>query len=583
MAQSYLRNPSIERLPAILEEIHTGALRIPPFQRDFEWTGEQRLALCNSVALGLPTGSLLVWRTKRRLTPENPIGPYQLIDNSQLALQYLLDGRQRMTTLYAALAAAFWTREGVNPPSPGAEHATPPDGTSWSIYYDLMSDNQFVLEPRKKAKQDAGTLALFPEAPTDSDSITSSKLLPLAVLFDDAAYDDWRAGAKLTRELTNRARALRTAFTDYQIPLVPLVTDDIGVVTLTFKRVNSGGTPMGEADMARALAWSEGFDLRKHINALRERLQPAGWGEVEEDAILNVVAAVAAMEPTEADPEDLAKAIKKDPELVEVAGTRITSAAKLLAERVGIVSPGSLPYRQVLIFAARAFHVAGGALDEEQTGALAAWITEACISERFGGAPPHMVQADWRALAHRLKLLSSEPPRPRDKNVFIAKECWRFSMGWARSLVAALVLADQEPRAGNGLPFAQPHALVSTGSEDVGMLIAAGGSGLPKAVEQRLASSAIRGAGLRSPANRVICPRAQLPELRRALFQSTCSADVLESHLISNDAHAALAQGYIDQFFELRRVTIREAELRWVENHGGRVDLRPEPRAYVEG
>jgi Protein of unknown function DUF262 len=581
MAQSYLRNPSIERLPAILEELHTGALRIPPFQRDFEWTGEQRLALCNSVALGIPTGSLLVWRTKRRLTPENPVGPYPLID-SQLHPQYLLDGRQRITTLYAALAAAFWTRDGHIPPSPSPEHETPPDGTSWAIYYDLM-DQEFVLEPRKKHQQDAGTLSLFAEAQPEGDASASTKLLPLAVLFDDLAYDDWREGAELTRELTNRARTLRTAFTDYQIPLVPLVTDDIGVVTLTFKRVNSGGTPMGEADMARALAWSEGFDLRKHINALRERLQPAGWGEVEEDAILNVVAAVAAMEPTEADPEDLAKAIRKDPELVEVAGSRITSAVTLLAERVGIVSPGSLPYRQVLIFAARAFHVAGGALDTEQTGALAAWITEACISERFGGAPPHMIQADWRALAHRLNLPSSEPTRPRDKNVFIAEECWRFSMAWARSLVTALVLADQEPRGGNGLPFGQPHALVSTGSEDVGMLIVAGGSGLPTAIEQLFASAPLRGAGLRSPANRVICPRTQLPELRRALFQSSCSADVLKSHLISEDAHAALLRGDIDQFFEARREAIREAEVRWVESRGGRIDLRREPRAYVDG
>src|SRR5262249_60471735 len=75
MAQSYLRNPSVERLPVILEELHTGSLRIPPFQRDFEWTGVQRLALCSSIRLGLPTGSLLVWRTSHKLAEEKPIGP----------------------------------------------------------------------------------------------------------------------------------------------------------------------------------------------------------------------------------------------------------------------------------------------------------------------------------------------------------------------------------------------------------------------------------------------------------------------------------------------------------------------------
>jgi Protein of unknown function DUF262 len=581
MAQSYLRNPSIERLPAILEELHTGALRIPPFQRDFEWTGEQRLALCNSVALGLPTGSLLVWRTKKKLTPENPVGPYQLID-SQLTPQYLLDGRQRMTTLYASLAAAFWTREGLTPPSPSPEYQTPPDGSSWAIYYDL-TDQQFVLEPRKKYKPDTVTLSLLTEAPTDNDSSTSSKLLPLAVLFDDGAYDDWREGAELTRELVNRARAVRTAFTDYQIPVVPIATDDIGVVTLAFKRLNTGGTRRSESDMARALAWSEGFDLKKHINALRERLQPAGWGEVEEDTILKVVAVVANIEPTEADPEQLAAAIRRDPRLVEVAGLRIGNAASFLAERVGIVGPDSLPYRLVLVFAARAFHVDGGSLSAAQERGLAAWIAEACIAQRFGGAPPHQIQADWRALAHRLSLSGADLLRPHTNEVFIANECWRFSMRWARSLVTALVLADQEPMTGEGIPFLHPHALVSAGSDNVGMLIAAGGSGLPIAVEQLLVTSTIRGAGLRSPANRVICPRAQLPELRRGLFQGGCSADVLKSHLISEDAHAALLRGDIEQFFEARRDAIREAELRWVESRGGRIDLRREPRAYIDG
>jgi hypothetical protein len=72
MAQSYLRTPTVERLPTILEELHTGSLRIPPFQRDFEWTGEQRLALCSSIRLGVPTGSLMVWRTDHKLADENP-------------------------------------------------------------------------------------------------------------------------------------------------------------------------------------------------------------------------------------------------------------------------------------------------------------------------------------------------------------------------------------------------------------------------------------------------------------------------------------------------------------------------------
>ena len=237
MAQSYLRNPSVERLPVILEELHTGSLRIPPFLRDFEWTGEQRLTLCDSIRLGLPTGSLMVWRTRHKLAAENPIGPYMLSPAHEPS-QYLLDGRQRLTTLYAALAPSFWTREGKGPPSsPQEGRSAAPDGTPWAILFDLDTQ-EFVFAEPTEGRDAGGTLSVLPE------EHHRRAVLPLAVLLDDAAYDEWRAGAKLSREQTNRARALRSAFADYLIPLVPLTTDDIDVATLTFKRLNSVGTEL---------------------------------------------------------------------------------------------------------------------------------------------------------------------------------------------------------------------------------------------------------------------------------------------------------------------------------------------------
>ena len=45
---------------------------------------------------------------------------------------------------------------------------------------------------------------------------------------------------------------------------------------------NSGGLGVACYYMARALAWSEGFDLRVHINNVREQLGPSGWGALSE-------------------------------------------------------------------------------------------------------------------------------------------------------------------------------------------------------------------------------------------------------------------------------------------------------------
>jgi Protein of unknown function DUF262 len=572
MAQSYLRHPSIERLPVILEELHRGSLRIPPFQRDFEWDGEQRLALCSSVRMGLPTGAIMVWRTLRALNAEDPIGPYPLPQPRTPASQYLLDGRQRMTTLYAALAPSFWTSAGLTPPELTGSNRNAPDGTPWGIMCDLDSNSDdasgFVYE-------DAPSQGNFP--------FDKRTLLPLSVLFDDNAYDEWRGRNKLSREQTNRARALRSAFNDYLIPVVPLATDNISVVTTSVKRVNSGGTQMGDAEMIRALVWSPQFDLRDRIDAIQEELRPRGWGGLPDEALLKVIAAISALDPAEVEAEELARKIQADPELVQKAGQCILSAATLLDSGLGIAGPGALPYTQVLVFVVRAMHQAGGSLSREQDANLTGWAAEVCLDARFGGAPPHMIRADWRALANRLGLPDAAPPRARDQKRSQADECWVFSMAWARSRGAALVLAAQRPRDAEDKLFPSPHELVARGTDNLGMLLADGAEGLPASFRKQAATDRRLKVALRSPANRVVCPPEELPRLRGALLRPDCPEALRRSHLIEPEAHDALLSGNLEGFFEFRRTAIIAAEDRWVQDRGGKVEILREPRTYAEG
>ncbi|MFO0611888.1 MAG: DUF262 domain-containing protein [Polyangiaceae bacterium] len=550
---SYLRTPSVERLPVLLEELYNGALRIPPFQRDFEWKGEQRLALFDSIWKGLPTGALMVWRTALKLPSEDPIGPYALLptENSP-SPQYLLDGRQRMTTLYAALAGGLFTRD-ERKPARASDSA--PDGTPWDIGFDLEEQIFECANPWYLRIQGRGPF------------------LPLAVVLDDLAYDEWRVGQVLSREHTNRARALRVAFNDYLIPVLPLATDDVGVVTLTFKRVNSGGTQMGDAAMARALAWTHTFDLRSEMDQVRERLNPHGWGELDDDTLLKVVASVLKLDPTEPQLETLADSLKKDVSSVDHAGNCVLLAARLLG-RIGIVGPGSLPYAQILVFLARAIVTAQ--LSEEQDRQAIAWTVEACLDERFGGAPPHMVRVYWRDFARRLGLVEGESAEKHPRKV---RECRRFSMAWARSRATAVVLADNRPTVGDGSPLPDPFALVARGTECVGMLIAPGAEGLPPAIRRNRNLKAM-GSALRSPANRIVCPPSELIELRAWLFDDLCASNILASHLISASAHEALVDGDLETFFERRRQSIMQAEREWAAKHGAQIDLVPDPTSY---
>lgn len=224
MAQSYLRNPSVERLPVILEELRRGSLRIPPFQRDIEWEPEQRLALCHSVWMGLPIGALTVWRTSRRPECDIIAGLHVFANPRAPASRYLLDGRRRLTVLYSAL-------------TPNAS-----DGTSWNIVFNLDS------------RDDDQNNFMFCEVCARLDM---APMMPLSVVLNDNAYDNWRSCHGLSREQTNRARALRSAFTDYLIPVVTLATDDVSVAALVYKRLN-GRNSAKDDDVARLIAWGNG-------------------------------------------------------------------------------------------------------------------------------------------------------------------------------------------------------------------------------------------------------------------------------------------------------------------------------------
>jgi hypothetical protein len=115
----------------------------------------------------------------------------------------------------------------------------------------------------------------------------------------------------------------------------------------------------------------------------------------------------------------------------------------------------------------------------------------------------------------------------------------------------------------------------------VARLLAAKGEGLPSQLLQSVVR--LRGAALHSPSNRVICPIAELPALREALLQRECATEILRSHLISGEAHTALLNYKLDEFFELRRADIWQAEKRWLAERGGTVEFQDDPRKYKQG
>jgi uncharacterized protein with ParB-like and HNH nuclease domain len=53
----------VTRLAAIFDQIDSGSMLLPEFQRGYVWNRDQVRGLMRSLYLGYPVGSLLTWET----------------------------------------------------------------------------------------------------------------------------------------------------------------------------------------------------------------------------------------------------------------------------------------------------------------------------------------------------------------------------------------------------------------------------------------------------------------------------------------------------------------------------------------
>jgi len=84
------------KISTILEKIDENQLFVPAFQREYVWKRDDAKQLIDSLIKEYPTGTMLTWETAN---PPELKGPYKY-DQKQGAVRLLLDGQQRITTLY---------------------------------------------------------------------------------------------------------------------------------------------------------------------------------------------------------------------------------------------------------------------------------------------------------------------------------------------------------------------------------------------------------------------------------------------------------------------------------------------------
>ena len=84
------------KISQIIEKIDERQLFVPAFQREYVWKRQNAKDLISSLIKDYPTGTMLTWETNH---PPELKGKHKY-DERQGAVKLILDGQQRITTLY---------------------------------------------------------------------------------------------------------------------------------------------------------------------------------------------------------------------------------------------------------------------------------------------------------------------------------------------------------------------------------------------------------------------------------------------------------------------------------------------------
>jgi uncharacterized protein with ParB-like and HNH nuclease domain len=102
-----------KKYESLFVEIDTGQIKLPMFQREFVWDKERSSKLIDSILKGFPIGTFIFWKTKDVLRSYKEVGNHKLPTTPQGDyVQYILDGQQRITSLYAIRKGIRITKDG---------------------------------------------------------------------------------------------------------------------------------------------------------------------------------------------------------------------------------------------------------------------------------------------------------------------------------------------------------------------------------------------------------------------------------------------------------------------------------------
>ena len=504
----------------LVDDVLSGGVRIPEFQRPFRWQWEDVKRLMDSIVRGYPIGSMLLWA--RPAKPEKlKIGALEIEAPQNDEALWVVDGQQRLTSLVSSLHSA-----GLGDPR-------------FAIAYNL-SRQAFV---KAKASRD--------------------HVIDLPTIFDLQKLLKWFSEHPESGEYLEEATRIAKAIREYSIPAYIVKQGDEDILRDIFDRMNNYGKRLTRAEVFSAL--HEGAsddsssrslaDISLNIDATYR------FGEIDENTIVSAILARRGADVTrdirtEFSQERTAGALQKQfqnetPDQAYRAGENaLKQAVSFLQNEAGVPHFSFLAYRYLLVVLARFFAYYPRPVPRN-TELLKRWFWRAVIVGPTGfgtGTQASRVLCSKIVSDDEVESIQSLLKAVTDYSSSSPPDIKRFRSTSANSRILLCAMWSCQPRSfQTGEPYFQDELGNSLEghqtANDIVVTI------LPRDLEMS-----------RSPtANRILfLGETPIEEIRNTFQHQPPSMtdaawqNLLRSHAIDPKMQAALTKGDSSTFFELR-------------------------------
>ncbi|MCW6003766.1 DUF262 domain-containing protein [Micromonospora sp. CPCC 205371] len=356
----------MSKLGTILDQIDSGTMLLPEFQRGYVWNRDQVRGLMRSLYLGYPVGALLVWETET--DPGSVRGTGQVGGGVKLLL---LDGQQRITSLYGVIRG--------RPPAFFEGDAAAFTGLRFNV-----EEQTFEFYAPAKMKGDprwVDVTALF----VDGLEQQIERL-----------HREPAVAPMIVTYMTRLSKLRNMLEREFHQEKITGADKGIDAVVEIFNRVNSGGTKLSKGDLALAKLCADWPEARA---TMREHLR--AWGkagyEFNLDWLLRNVNAVAtgraqfeALEHVSSD--DFAAALS-------ASAKYISGFLDVVSGRLGLDHNRVLMGRYAIPVVTRfLYRNGGGFADGAQRDRMLFWYVQSALRGRFAGSTETVLTQDYDAL-----------------------------------------------------------------------------------------------------------------------------------------------------------------------------------------